>query len=153
MIIWIIYVSLFFFFKLKVLTKKHHVIRGSEIFKLWHKKRDTIICIYSPDDFWYVIMIFFHFQSHNISFLLFTNVNGMNIWTISNVLLGDKYIGLVIEIWDALQYKSQNWINKLLNQWKMHKNKMKKCIKVVKRLIKSWFQIILTISHLQYCYS
>jgi len=61
-----------------------------------------------------LLWFFFHFQSNNISFLLFTNLNGMNIRAISNVLLGDKYIGLVIEIWDALQYKSQNWINKLL---------------------------------------
>jgi hypothetical protein len=38
----------------------------------------------------------------------------MNIRAISNVLLGDKYIGLVSEIWGALQYKSQNWIDKLL---------------------------------------
>ncbi len=45
-----------------------------------------------------LLWVFFHYQSNSTSFLLFTNMNGMNIRAISNLLLGDKYIGLVSEI-------------------------------------------------------
>ncbi len=100
--------------KIKILTLKNHVIGGSRIFTLWHKKRDTVVCIYLKSHI-----------NHHKTCLIFVHVRNIfprsicehHLWRCFNKMPSNN---IIQNFFECFLFFGKVTCHTLLRKWKRH---------------------------------